>query len=257
MIMAFTLVEMLVVIAIIAILAALLVPVLSIGKLRAQRVACVNNVKELTDAFLLYMNETGSLVTTHNKNNEDWMGTLYPYYSQSAKLRFCPLAPLKNKMVSETMIGTADSAWGWGHSAIPVYGSYAFNGWLYTDPNVNNTRNFPNYLFNKENKIRKPAETPAFIDSVWLNLWPLETDVMPNNLYAPGDSQEGIIRICIARHGSRPPSAAPTDFNPMPGTRTPGAVNIGLADGHVETSRLDGLWNYSWHYAWQVAMQPQ
>ena len=53
----FTLIELMVVIAIIGILAALLFPVLSWAKARAYRTQCVNNFKQLGAAMQMYTDE--------------------------------------------------------------------------------------------------------------------------------------------------------------------------------------------------------
>jgi prepilin-type N-terminal cleavage/methylation domain-containing protein len=56
---AFTLIELLVVIAIIAILAAMLLPALAAAKRKAQKINCVNNLKEIGIAFHLWADDNG------------------------------------------------------------------------------------------------------------------------------------------------------------------------------------------------------
>ena len=57
----FTLVELLVVIAVIAILAALLLPVLGRARHRSKRTVCLNNLRQMTLADTIYCNDNGQL----------------------------------------------------------------------------------------------------------------------------------------------------------------------------------------------------
>src|SRR5579871_1287727 len=59
---AFTLMELLVVVAIIGILAALLLPVLSQSKARSRRTICLNNLKQINLAFQSYAGDNDDVL---------------------------------------------------------------------------------------------------------------------------------------------------------------------------------------------------
>lgn len=96
---AFTLIELLVVIAIIAILAAILFPVFAQAKESSKRTVCLSNLRQLTNCFLMYSNDSDDIwITTSKEWNtgqnahldvNDFQTRLQPYCKNFA-IFFCP-----------------------------------------------------------------------------------------------------------------------------------------------------------------------
>ena len=77
----FTLIEVLVVVAIIGILASLLLPVLSKSRARAKETLCVNNLKQIYIGCMNYATDNDMYLPrpTHGSAKKHWPKPVYPY----------------------------------------------------------------------------------------------------------------------------------------------------------------------------------
>jgi len=78
---AFTLTELIVIIAIVAILIALLLPVLSRARSSSQTVSCLSNLRQIMMAFQLYAGDNRQELPDPAATGQSWESLLRPYLS--------------------------------------------------------------------------------------------------------------------------------------------------------------------------------
>lgn len=215
----FTLVELLVVISIVALLAALLLPALSAAKARAKTVGCINNLRQLSLGWKMYADDnSGTLVVNLPQPSADtaWVvlaqsasalqitnqsiirqGRLFPYVVNPA-VYHCP---------ADTIVS----------NRLPAVLSYSMNSWM------------GSRIMNQLDKTIQYQAYRTFVRDAEIaaiggmsRLWVL-ADEDPSTL------NDGWFLVTM---DNRQPFAS------FPGTRHQHGCGLNFADGHTEIFKL-------------------
>jgi type II secretory pathway pseudopilin PulG len=260
------LVELLVVVAISAILAALLLPALARAKMQAQQTACLSNLRQLSTSALMYLNES----QTGFPFNDPIMPGYVPSvafmwfyaltnYGALEEVRLCPSTRQKPSNLIQAA-GAADVAWVVGGDTVPsAPGSYGANGWfthfLTEGPTSLGYATYEQDFFQQVSSVARPTQTPLMFDQNYASAVPLETDAGSSDIYTGQDpigyQRDGMGCCTILRHGGR---TATSSVPWQHGQPLPGAINMCFTDGHGELVKLPNLWNYYWHLNWNPAL---
>ena len=234
---AFTLIELLTVIAIIAILVAIMIPSIARARKLVRVAVCTSNLGQFSQCIQMYANNNKHQYWLfYHGNNEYWIQFLEPYHDNVDELRLCPEATTLGYGW-----GTADETWGptGAYWIGDNYGSYGMNLWLTPNHPTRNSyysqfegNGYANWFWKSSDRIE--GSVPTLVDSIWVGAWPFDTDTPAPNLYYGQGGHNG---------GNLPASNFMRRFTI---DRHMFSVCSGFVDGSAKRLKLPELWQQNW-----------
>jgi len=248
---AFTLIDLLVVIAIIAILAAILFPVFAKAREKARQSSCLSNLKQLGLACLQYEQDSDETMLRSwygpngyaNSNpavgNYKWMDAIYPYV-KSLQVYHCPddagIDSGKNsggQYVYYTNLTGADTT---------HYGSYGMNTMYWNDTGPQGTETGPGNNALTLASIDSPAGTVWIADSD--DCYQMDSDTRNNTNWYKLGTYDAL--GWASTPATTPPTAGSqtvTSGNGVEGSMVfrhggPDLANIVYCDGHAKSLHI-------------------
>jgi len=224
----FTLIEILVVMAVIALLVAILVPTLTKSKKYAKAVVCQSNLRQLGVILEMYTDESDGFFFGGAVGSgwDDWVEILEPYYGIKGKVKLCPFVK-KNKTQGGQGIYTS-----WVDKEGEETGSYGLNGWVCKVNSSDSEKN----LYWETPGVNNAKDVPVFLDCMWMAGWPDQSSIPPefDGQKPSADTlAEQMKNICINRHGN-------------------GQTNCLFMDWSVRAVGLKQLWTLKWHKEFDI-----
>lgn len=242
----FTLIEVLVVVAIIALLISILMPSLARARREARHVACQANLSQWGVIWGMYLQTnkdsfSEGIVGGAGWHRGEWVICLRPLYHTKSDILRCPLA-MKRLPGGEEWGGPFNTYYmptgGSGSDGGGEEPSYGMNNWIYNPlPNVTAIQGRPTaYNWRRVSDIKHPNRVPVLADMMWRGGGPSESGTGGdppafNGQWAGYDHE--MKHFCIDRHD--------------------GHVNHLFADWSVRRVGLKELWKLQWHREFNIA----
>ncbi len=201
----FTLIELITTCAVIAVLSAILIPVVSAAKSSASKAKCASNMRQIGIAISLFaQNNHGQFpLSTHSVQNveESWIYTLAPYLQDVDAVRICPADPQGEARLQQNLT------------------SYVLNEYVVV-ANMDPFGNVSGNSYTNLNRLESPSRTMvAFIASDSMSL---------------GDHSDHTHSRGWTSWNRVTADIQPNRFGGGSGSGLGGSANYLFADGHVE-----------------------